>query len=1319
ILPFAAWVPIGKSNHVLDLQKRQKNPIFQIVVDILQNTNFFRAFTSSASVPAIYIQQLWNTLTYVEKARTYRFQLDKDWFTLDANLLREALEITPIDQAHPFVSPPSGDAIMDFVNELGYPEVIHFVSSMVVNHLYQPWRAILSMINQCLTSKTSRHDRPRYPVLQMLWGIITNTNVDYAELMWEEFVQAMQTFLTDKANLGTSLFHLAEEDLRLSNLKFVSKGKNDEVFGMPIPNELISNNIRNASYYNAYLKMVAKHDQKVAAEKEGKKKFASTKQPKRKPAIEKSSKPALASKPKVTKEKPSKASTAKPPKPKPAKEKSTKATPLQKAGKEPAHSKPVPKPEQEGAGEEYDMERAIQMGLELFQAQGHAYVGGARSDKTSSGGDTEIVQITKELGEDVEKQENVEEKTVELDQDHAGSDPDETLESRPQPKQENSVWKLKWSPWLLFQYIKRHPLFLHCSQCTTESELAERVTALEKKLFDLEHNNKNLDNTTRNLGSRVYTLELRDLPHKINEAVRENVKEAVQIALQAPLRDRFRDLSEEDMKEMLHQRMFETGSYKSLPEHIALYEALEASMERAQRDEFLAEKDRSRKRCRDDQDPPPPPDSDLSKRRRHDTGAFGSSQPQSPQLSAWKKSGTRDAPSSSSKQQSGPHVEQPVKDIPIPDSANISDLEDTDSAHLLKIKQRPEWLKPIPDDERPATPEPAWVIPTSHIPDVENNLANALASTYQAPVENYLLEKTGDMQTFMNWYCQKIGKTELTQGDLEGQAYEVVKPFYPDVVHLQFQMEECHKMLIDQIDWANPEGDQVRIDISKPLPLSGPPGHVIIQTQFFFNKDLDYLRYGSKGSGQALSISKMKAACYHDFGLELLILEHMWIDDVYTYDISASYGISYWWFNCQKFFIDRHTAELNRKVVRTHMCILSVVGIKGYSCYGDFEDLNLLLLQGHLNHLPGSNICMISTAVKLWTRNLDATGFEFKHDYTIIDSPRAVVFPVSNNERKIMRFNEIYKSDTYRVVCFETFRLREQTSRSSQDLEVQVKMEMEIPCSSGVYFITACSYSTDTSNDLMKAQLVAAYVWVLARCGVVVDDDGGEVRDRVRGSGGNGGVEWVVVMERARGGTWFDGSDRSGVDQYLMLNFGWRRRDGVSCVPAAGRLAGNAGCGHAARMEGWGEGPFDILMYLCIYPLISRYLCIRNNISFTGRCKTQPGTFPFLRTEENDAKISKVPSLVTASRVPGQIVSADGISMIHQRLKQSPNGREPTTCDRREIFWACLCYYLNSIEEIETVIGVEALILTLPSGSGCFRYTVDASKKGLAVVDAT
>ncbi|GKB13862.1 hypothetical protein Tco_0847785 [Tanacetum coccineum] len=517
---------------------------------------------------------------------------------------------------------------------------------------------------------------------------------------------------------------------------------------MPIPNEPISNNIRNASYYNAYLEMVTKHDQKVAAQKEGKKKSASTKQPKPKPAIKKLSKPAPApkTKPKVTKEKPSKASTAKPPKLKPAKEKSTKATPLQKADKgkvtkvrtvkstfqlvdepdeEPAHSEPEPEPEHQGEGEEFDIEHAIgtcysnESGI-VSGTKSNTYAEtGARSYKTNIGGDTEILQITEELGEDVDKQENVKEKTVELDQDQAGSDP--THESQPSPEQV-LIDEDQAGP---DPGISRVALAGPDLEPTHDEFMADLYPKVQKSLKFSADKHVILEDPLRKLNveaevvsmvtvpiyqasSSVLPLStpLRDLPHKIDEVFCENVKEAIQIALQAPLRDRFRDLSKEDMKEMLHQRMFESSTYKSLPGHIALYEALEASMARAQRGEFFAKKDKSRKRRRDDQDPPPP--SDLN-------------------------------------------------------------LKDTDSAHLLKIKQRPKWLKPIPDDERPATPEPAWVIHTSYIPDAVNNWANALATTYQASAENSLLEKTRDMRTFMNWYCQKMGKIELTQADFEDQ----------------------------------------------------------------------------------------------------------------------------------------------------------------------------------------------------------------------------------------------------------------------------------------------------------------------------------------------------------------------------------------------------------------------------------------------------------------------------------------------------------------------------------------------------------------------
>ncbi|GKB85405.1 hypothetical protein Tco_0957677, partial [Tanacetum coccineum] len=51
ILPLRKWVPVGKSNYLLDVPKSQRNPIFKVAVAILKNTNFFRAFTTSSSIP--------------------------------------------------------------------------------------------------------------------------------------------------------------------------------------------------------------------------------------------------------------------------------------------------------------------------------------------------------------------------------------------------------------------------------------------------------------------------------------------------------------------------------------------------------------------------------------------------------------------------------------------------------------------------------------------------------------------------------------------------------------------------------------------------------------------------------------------------------------------------------------------------------------------------------------------------------------------------------------------------------------------------------------------------------------------------------------------------------------------------------------------------------------------------------------------------------------------------------------------------------------------------------------------------------------------
>nr|GFA91954.1 hypothetical protein [Tanacetum cinerariifolium] len=126
----------------------------------------------------------------------------------------------------------------------------------------------------------------------------------------------------------------------------------------------------------------------------------------------------------------------------------------------------------------------------------------------------------------------------------------------------------------------------------------------------------------------------------------------------------------------------------------------------------------------------------------------------------------------------------------------------------------------------------------------------------------------------------------------------------------KYQIEEYHKLLTDSVDESI-----IRHNVSKPLPLGGPPCQVIIQSNFFFNKDLEYLRHDSKGGRPALSISKMKVAYYPNVSLEQMVTDQMLIEEECKYDIAAMYGISHWWFQRQRFYIDRHTSDGNHRVV--------------------------------------------------------------------------------------------------------------------------------------------------------------------------------------------------------------------------------------------------------------------------------------------------------------------------------------------------------------------------------------------------------------------
>ncbi|GJW29209.1 retrovirus-related pol polyprotein from transposon TNT 1-94 [Tanacetum coccineum] len=103
ILPRDKWILVGKSKCFLDVERTQTNPIFKIAMDILKNTNFFRAFTASSTIPSIYIQadidyaeRIWEEFTQC----IHSFIEDKINLTIYAEGKKKVNPQSPPEQTH-------------------------------------------------------------------------------------------------------------------------------------------------------------------------------------------------------------------------------------------------------------------------------------------------------------------------------------------------------------------------------------------------------------------------------------------------------------------------------------------------------------------------------------------------------------------------------------------------------------------------------------------------------------------------------------------------------------------------------------------------------------------------------------------------------------------------------------------------------------------------------------------------------------------------------------------------------------------------------------------------------------------------------------------------------------------------------------------------------------------------------------------------------------------------------------------------------------------------------------------------------------------
>nr|GFB91086.1 hypothetical protein [Tanacetum cinerariifolium] len=166
--------------------------------------------------------------------------------------------------------------ILAFLRNLGHSGEIKKITNVNNKKLHQPWRSFVAVINKCLSGKSTGYDSLRLSQAQILWGMHQKKNVDFAYLMWEDFVYQVEHTDAKKSNemyyprftkviinffmtkdpsipkRNKVNWHYVRDDQMFTTIKLVLRHQKTQQFGAMLPVELTNKDIRNSVAYKEY-----------------------------------------------------------------------------------------------------------------------------------------------------------------------------------------------------------------------------------------------------------------------------------------------------------------------------------------------------------------------------------------------------------------------------------------------------------------------------------------------------------------------------------------------------------------------------------------------------------------------------------------------------------------------------------------------------------------------------------------------------------------------------------------------------------------------------------------------------------------------------------------------------------------------------------------------------------------------------------------------------------------------------------------------------------------------------------------------------------
>ncbi|GJR28051.1 hypothetical protein Tco_1104283 [Tanacetum coccineum] len=118
--------------------------------------------------------------------------------------------------------------------------------------MHQPWRNFAALINRSLSGKTTGLDKLRLSTAQILWGMYHQKNVDYVELLWEDFIYHIdnKSYKMQEKMIG---MHTSKDGYLINTLRFVYAKEETQIYGAILPDSLTSPEMKETKAYKTYI----------------------------------------------------------------------------------------------------------------------------------------------------------------------------------------------------------------------------------------------------------------------------------------------------------------------------------------------------------------------------------------------------------------------------------------------------------------------------------------------------------------------------------------------------------------------------------------------------------------------------------------------------------------------------------------------------------------------------------------------------------------------------------------------------------------------------------------------------------------------------------------------------------------------------------------------------------------------------------------------------------------------------------------------------------------------------------------------------------